>query len=150
MLTIAIPSWYVFPFINKKWPSFSLLTNFVLRSIFIRCYSYSKWFQGPFALKIFSPLLFYGNVYLCQRNVSCNQQVVRSCFLIQLTILSLLIGQLRPLTFSVSIERYVTFPAFCFCFSDVYFSPISCLIIYLASGVYSFLHFPGCIYLLHL
>jgi hypothetical protein len=24
------------------------------------------------------------------------------------------------------------------------------LIIYLASGVYSFLHFPGCIYLLHL
>jgi hypothetical protein len=50
-----------------------------------------------------------------------------------------------PLTFIVNIERYMVFPVISlgFFFSDVYFSTISCLVIYLVIGFYSFLHFPG-------
>jgi hypothetical protein len=36
------------------------------------------------------------------------------------------------------------------CVSDVYFPSIPCFLIYLATGVYSFFHFPNCICLLHL
>jgi predicted ABC-type exoprotein transport system permease subunit len=39
--------------------------------------------------------------------VSCKQQIVGSSFLIQFAKLCLLMGELSPLTFSVSIDRYV-------------------------------------------
>jgi hypothetical protein len=41
--------------------------------------------------------------------------VVRSCFLIQFVILCVLIGALRPFTFSVNIERYLLFPVIFLC-----------------------------------
>jgi hypothetical protein len=44
------------------------------------------------------------------RRVSCKQHLVGSCFLTQFVILSVLIGALRPFTFSVKIERCLYFP----------------------------------------
>jgi hypothetical protein len=54
-----------------------------------------------------------------------------------------LIRELRPLTFSVTIPVILLF-FWCLLF------PVFCLLINFVSEVYSFLHFPSCVYLLHL
>jgi hypothetical protein len=57
---------------------------------------------------------------LSMRYVSCKQQTVKFCFLIQLTILCFLIRESRPLTFSVNIERHVIVPAILLLFLFIY------------------------------
>jgi hypothetical protein len=54
-LIVVISSWWIIPFINMKWPSLSLLTNFGLKSVFItsEC-SYSCHF-AVHLLRIFFP-----------------------------------------------------------------------------------------------
>jgi hypothetical protein len=70
-----------------------------------------KSFFHPFTL---SQCLFFS-----VRSIFCKQQMGGSCFLIQFASLCLLIGALRPLTFSVIIESCVVFP--------VIFTPLSLL-----------------------
>jgi hypothetical protein len=48
--------------------------------------------------------------FLSMKWVSCKQQIVGSSFLIQLVKQCLLIGELSPLTLSVSTDRYVVIP----------------------------------------
>jgi hypothetical protein len=70
----------------------------------------------PFAWKTFFHLLTLSQcLFFSVRWVSCKQHVVRSCFLIQFVILCVLIGALRPFTFSVNIERYLLFPVIFLC-----------------------------------
>jgi hypothetical protein len=56
---------------------------------------------------LFHPFILSQCLFLSVRCVSYRQQIIESCFLNQLTILCLVMGELRPLTFSVDIERYV-------------------------------------------
>jgi hypothetical protein len=62
-------------------------------------------FLGKFSWKIIFPEPIF--VLL---SVSYRQQTPEFCFLIQPAILSLLIGDMRLLVFSVNIERYVVIP----------------------------------------
>jgi hypothetical protein len=99
-------------FISMKWPSLSLLTNLGLKptSSHINIAT-PACFQGPF-WKIFSHTSTLNqHLFLLVRWVSCKQQIIESAFLIQLVNLCLLMKELRPLTFSVSIERCVVIPA---------------------------------------
>jgi hypothetical protein len=67
--------------------------------------------QGQFSWKLFfHPFTLRQCLSLLVRNVYCRQKMAGSYFLIKLTIISLLIGELRPLTFSVNTERYILFP----------------------------------------
>ena len=62
----------------------------------------------PFIWNIaFHPLTFNLCVSFTLKWVSCGQHIVGYCFIIQSVILSLLIGTCSPLTFKVSIDRYV-------------------------------------------
>jgi hypothetical protein len=58
----------------------------------------------------FQPLTLSQCLFFSVRWVSCKQHMVVSCFLTQFAILCLLIGALRPFTFSVNIERCLLFP----------------------------------------
>jgi hypothetical protein len=69
--------------------------------------------------------------------ISCKQQLIRCCFLMQFAIICFLIGELRQLTFSINIERYVIFPIILL-FYDVYFFPIPPLLIYSSGRRYFF------------
>jgi hypothetical protein len=94
------------------WPSLSLLTNFSLKSILSgMSIATPDCFKGSFAWMIFfHPFTLSQYLFLSVRYVSCKQQLVWFCFLIQHASLCLLIGALRPLTFSVNIDKCVVFP----------------------------------------
>jgi hypothetical protein len=98
-----------FFFNSKKWPSSSLLTDFILKSVLSEMRIVTPSWLGVHLLE--KSFLFSHS--LCSsfpaRSVPCRQQVIRPCFLILLTILCLLIRELRTLTFSVNIESYVVF-----------------------------------------
>jgi hypothetical protein len=71
---------------------------------------------------------------LSVRCTSYRQQMVESCLLIRPIILCLLIGELIPLTFSVTIERYAVIPVIVGFFCDVCFFPNPPLSIHLSVG----------------
>jgi hypothetical protein len=65
-------------------------------------------FHAPFAWKIFSHFFTLSLCFsLPVRYISCRQQMARSYFLIQSTSVCFLIRELRLLTFTVIIRRYV-------------------------------------------
>jgi hypothetical protein len=125
MLKIDISYWGIVPFINMKWLSLSLLIDFSLNStlsdmsiVIPAC----LW--GPFAWKTFFQSLTLSRcLFFLAWWISCKQHMVGSSFLTWFAILCLLIGALRPFTFSVNIERCLLFsvsvipPLFSFTYS---------------------------------
>jgi hypothetical protein len=91
---------------------------------------------GNFFPSFLSKSVFVSSV----RCVSCMQQIVSSCFLIQAAILYILFKELRPLTFSINIERYIVFPVILMLLCCLLFF-YSSLLIYFSSGIYFFLVF---------
>jgi hypothetical protein len=79
--------------------------------------------------------------FVSVRWVSCKQHIGGSCFVTQFAILCHLIGALRPLTFSVSIERCVLFPAIFITLMFTFPLVIVYLLLCLVKKVYSFLLF---------
>jgi hypothetical protein len=83
-----------------------------LKSTFVQDkYCYSCLFWGAIGLVNLLPA-FQPKPVLVSVNemVFCKQQIVGSSFLIQFAKRCLLMGELSPLTFSVSIDRYVVIP----------------------------------------
>jgi hypothetical protein len=139
MLMIDISSWWIVPLINMKWPSLSLLIDFSLNStlsdISIATPACS-W--SPFAWKTFShPLTLsqYFCLFVClfqldESFVTCGWVL----FFNQVCYLCLLIGTLRPFTFSVNSERSLLFlPIFFPCYLVL---PIPCLLVCLLKMVF--------------
>jgi hypothetical protein len=93
-------------------------------------------FQIPFAWKIFfHPFTLSPYLSLSVRCTFCWQQIVESYFFI---------GELRPLTFRVMVERYVLIPSILLFYAIWFF--LTHLLIYLSSKTYSFLCFYSFIY----
>jgi hypothetical protein len=68
-------------------------------------------FLGPLAWKIFfQPFILSLCLFLSVRWVTCKQQIVGSSFLIHFVRWCLLMGELSPLTLSLSTDRYVVIP----------------------------------------
>jgi hypothetical protein len=112
MLRIDMSCWWIVPFICMKWPSLSLLIDFILKSTLSdMSIATPAYLWGPFAWRIFSHILTLSQcLFFSVRWVSYKPHMVGSCFLTQFAILWLLIGALGPFTFSVSIERCLLFP----------------------------------------
>jgi hypothetical protein len=113
MFTIVISSWWVVPFINMKWPSFSLLNNLDLKpALSYTSITYPVCFQDPFAWKIFFyPFTFCLCLSLPVKHVSCRQQMGR-CHFFNMTYQSLSFDwRIKTMKFRVIIERYVVIPA---------------------------------------
>jgi hypothetical protein len=108
-LIIVISFWCISPFISMECPSLSCLINASLKSIFSEIsIATPACFQGPLAWQIFfHPFTLSWCLFLSMRWVSCEQQIVGSSFLIQFAKRCLLMGELSPLTFIVSIDRHV-------------------------------------------
>jgi hypothetical protein len=109
MFIIVISSYRIVPFINMKWLSLSLLTNFGLKlALSDMNINLLACFWTPFAWKIFFyPFTLHLCLFLSMWYIFWKQKIVGSCFLIQSSRLEDLIRELKPLTFSVIIERYV-------------------------------------------
>jgi hypothetical protein len=113
MLRIDISSWWIFK-INIKWPSLSILTDFSLKSTLSNvskdtpAYLWGLFIclENLFPCFDSKPVFVFFSVSC----VPCKQHMVGSCFLMQFAILCLLVEVLRPLTFTVSVERCVEFP----------------------------------------
>jgi hypothetical protein len=111
-MIIVISFWCISPFISMECPSLSCLINVKFEVYFVQdnyCYSYLFWWAIDLVnfLPAFHPKPC---LFLSMRWVSCYQQIVGSSFLIQFAKLCLLMGELSPLTFSVSIDRYMVSP----------------------------------------
>jgi hypothetical protein len=66
MFTNVVSYWWIVTFINNKWTSFSLLTNFgLMYALSDICIATSSFFQTPFALNTFSMLSLQVCVCLC-------------------------------------------------------------------------------------
>jgi hypothetical protein len=76
-------------------------------------YSSLLWFPH-IGYNFFQPFTFSFCVSLVMRCVSCRQQIVRSCLLIQSDNLCILMGELNAFTFRVMIERYWFLCSYCF------------------------------------
>jgi hypothetical protein len=102
-----------------KGTSLPFLTNFGFKSVLSDEYSYSCLLLGFIYLEdLFHSFTLSCCLFLSVRCISCKQQMVSSCFLMQLAILHHLIGELRPLIFNLHNERYEVFPVillFFFC-----------------------------------
>jgi hypothetical protein len=146
MLTIVFSSWGIIPFINMKWPSLSLMTNLV-QSLFDMSTNTPACFQGPFAWKLFFHPFTLSQHYLSQWDGFLEGDKWSGLiFLIQLSIPCFLIGEWKLLIFCVIIERYVVLPVILGFFVGLLFqSSFENLLIY---EIYSFLYFPGSVYLL--
>ena len=71
-------------------------------------YCYLSFFSCPFAWNaFFHPFALSLCMSFVLRWVSCRQHMCRSCFLIHLATLCLLIGAFNPVMFKVIIERYL-------------------------------------------
>jgi hypothetical protein len=139
MLKIDISSWWVVPFINMKWPLLSLLIDFSLKFTSSDMNMATPAVLGVHLLGkcFFYPLTLSQCLFFSVRWVSCKQHMVGSCFLTQFAILCLLIGALRPFTFSVNIKRCLLFPVILVpCCLVLH---ILCLLVCLLKRVYSFL-----------
>jgi hypothetical protein len=93
-------------------PSLSCLINVGLKSTLSKInIATPACFQGPLAwLIFFQPFILKLCLFLSMRWVSFKEQIVGSSFLIQFVKQCLLMGELSPLTLSVSIDRYVVIP----------------------------------------
>jgi hypothetical protein len=111
-LIIVISFWSISPFISMKCPSLSHLVKIGLKSTLSKIsIATPACFQGPLAWYIFfQPFTFSQCLLLFMRWVSCTQKIVGSSFLIQFANQCLLMGEFSPLTFSVSIDKYVVIP----------------------------------------
>jgi hypothetical protein len=72
----------LFPLLIMYWPSFSLVTNFGLKSVLMDVGIITPpYFEGPFTLYIFSTHSFLSCILLCQWvEFFCRKQIVGSCF----------------------------------------------------------------------
>ena len=117
---------------SMKCPSPSLMIDFSLKSILLDIrMSTPACFLGPFAWKTFSqPFTLSRCLSLWLRCVSCKQQNVGSCFLIQSLSLCLFIGELSPLILSDINDQWLLIPVIifvCVCVVEfVCFSSLSC------------------------
>jgi hypothetical protein len=109
-LIIITSSWCFAPFISMRWPSLSHLTNVILKFTLSK-FCYFCLFSGAISLvnlPAFHPKPVFISVNRC---VSCKEQIVGSFYLIHFAKWCLLMGELSPLTLSVSIDKYVVTPA---------------------------------------
>jgi hypothetical protein len=111
-LIIFISFWCISPFFSMECSYLSCLINVSLKSTLSEVSIASlACFQGPLAWEIFfQPFTLSQCLFLLMRWVSCKQHIVGSSFLIQFAKWCLLMGELSPLTFSVSIDKYVVIP----------------------------------------
>jgi hypothetical protein len=110
-LIIVISFWSFSPFISTECP-LSPLINIGLKSTLSEMsIATPACFQGLLAWQIFFlPFILSLCLFLSVSWVSCKQQILGSSFLIQFMKQCLLMGELGPLTFSVSNDRYVVIP----------------------------------------
>ena len=121
-------SW-VDPLIIMWWPSLSLLTAFVLKSILSgMSIATPAFFWSLFAWNIFfQPFTFSLYVSLVLRWVSCKHHIEGSCFCIHSASLCLLVGAFNPFTFKVIIDKYDPLP-FTLLFWVRVYTPFSCFL----------------------
>ena len=114
---------------KQEWPSLSLFTAFVLKSILSdMSIATPAFFWSLFAWYIFfQPFIFSLYVSLVLRWVSCKQHIEGSCFCIHWASLCLLVGAFNPFTFKVIIDKY---------------DPVTIYFIVLGSGLYTLFVFP--------
>jgi hypothetical protein len=107
MSPIVISSYLILLFINMKWPSSSLLKGFDLKSTLLDMSTATPaYFWGKLAWKIvFHSFTLSQCLFLSLRCISYSQEMVSSGFLVQPSILCILIKELRPLAFSVSAHQ---------------------------------------------
>jgi hypothetical protein len=113
MLRIDISSWWIVPFINMKWSSFSLLIDFSLKcTLSDMSIATPAYLWGSTCLENFFPLFHSKSVFIFfQLDESFVSNIwLGIVFLIQFVILCLLIGSLKPFTFIINIERCLLFP----------------------------------------
>jgi hypothetical protein len=111
-LIIAISFCSISPFISMEYPSLSHLINVGWKpTVSMINTATPVCFRGPLAWYIFfQPFILSLCLFLLVRWVSCKQQIVEPSFLIQFIKLCLLMGELSPLTLSVSTDRNVMIP----------------------------------------
>jgi hypothetical protein len=106
---MIISFWCIVPFISMKcliWPS-----KFEVYFVWYK-YCYSCLFSGAISLVNLLPIFHLKPVFISVNKLgSCKQQIVRSFFLVQFAKWCLLMGEFSPLTFTVSIDRYMVIPA---------------------------------------
>jgi hypothetical protein len=136
MLSIGIFTWWIVPFINKKWPSLALLIDFSLKSTFSdinmatpAClwdsFAWKTFFLAFDSKSVFILLFSKMNLFY-----STNSWVL---LLTQFAVLWLWIGALRPFTVSVNNSC-----------SHIVSLPIPCLLVsYFISWVFLCLTLPS-------
>ena len=105
-----------------QWPSLSLFTAFVLKSILSDMSIATPAFVGLICMIYLFPALHFQSV--C---VPCRQHIQGSYFCIHSASLYLLVGAFNPFTFKVIIDKY---------------DPIAIYFIVLGSGLYTLFVFP--------
>ena len=115
IVIIVTSSSWIDPLIIMQYPSLTLFTAFVLKSILSdMSIATHAFFWSLFAWNIFfQPFTFSLYVALVLRWVSCRQHIQGSCFCIHSDSLCLLVGAFNPFTFKVIIDKNIPF-AICF------------------------------------
>jgi hypothetical protein len=137
MFTIVISSWYIVLFVNMKWTSLSIMTNFVFKCVLS---------DVSIAIPVCSWDPFAGNIFFYPAKgvrflQTTNDHVL--FFLIYSANQCIMIGELQPLTFSYYWKVYNNS---CHYIVFIMFNSFLMLIAYLSTQIYSFPYFH-CIYL---